>query len=149
MGLLQRIDEELKRAMKARDEATLSTLRLLKTAITYREIEAKSALDDDAILKVVQSLIKQRRDASVQFLQGGRPELAAKEDQEAAILAGYLPTPLAPEALSALVDEAAAEVKATSMKDMGAVMKAALDRVKGRAESRTVSELVKKRLSAK
>ena len=149
MSLKKRIDEDMKKAMKAKDTLTLDAVRMLKSAIGYKEIEAKGELDDAAVMKVAQTLIKQRRDSADQFKAGGRPELADKEEKEIVVLSAYLPTQLTAEELSRLVDEALAEAKATTLKDMGAAMKAANAKVAGRAEGKAVSELVKAKLSGK
>jgi hypothetical protein len=150
--LRERIEEDMKVAAKAQDKLRLSVLRLLKSAVMYREIEIGKALDDGGITSVIQSLVKQRRDSIDQYKAGGRDDLADKEQQETVMLQGYLPQALAPEELSAKVDDAIAKTGAKGPKDMGAVMKALLDPaagVAGRAENRTVSELVKSRLAAK
>lgn len=147
MSLKQRIDEELKAAMKARDEAALTAARMLKSAIGYREIEQKSELDDAGVVRLIQTLIKQRRDAAEQFRSGNRPELAEKEEREIAFLERFMPQQLSAEELERVVDEALAEAGATSMKDMGPAMKAVQQKVAGRADNRLVSELVRKKLS--
>ena len=147
MGLKQRIDEDLKRGMKARDPVALSATRLLKTEVTRREIELNKDLDEPEILRLVDKQLKQRLDSAEQFRKGGRPELAEKEEQEAAFLKAYLPEPLGPLELEQLVDAAVKETGAKSARDMGAVMKAALAKAQGRADGKAVSELVKKKLS--
>lgn len=150
MSQRQRIDDELKAAMKARvagtDSPRLETCRMLKSAIKYRELELGQPLDDAGIVAVAFALIKQRRDSAEQFRAGGRPEAAAKEEVEISILQGFLPEPLGEEALRKLVDDAIAEVGATGPKDMGAVMKVLKVRAAGRAEGKTLSELTKGRL---
>jgi uncharacterized protein YqeY len=147
MSLKLRNAEELKAAMKARDEARLSALRLLKSAVTNREIELGKELDDSEVLRLVEKQIKQRRESAEVYRQGGRPELAEREEKEAAALQPYLPARLSPVELERLVDEAIAETGATSMKQMGGAVKAALARAQGRAESKDVSELIKRKLS--
>ncbi|HET6439801.1 MAG TPA: GatB/YqeY domain-containing protein [Anaeromyxobacter sp.] len=149
MSLKERLDADLKTAMKERDGAKLSTVRLLKSAIKYREIELAKALEDTEVLVVVSSEIKRRRDSIEQYRAGNRPDLAEKEEAEVRVLQGYLPAQLAPDELRAKVDEVVRRVGATGPKDMGAVMKALLPEVQGRAEGKTVSELVKARLSGK
>jgi hypothetical protein len=150
--LRERIEEEMKVAAKAQDKLRLSVLRLLKSAVKYREIEVGKELDDGGITTVIQTLIKQRRDSIDQFKAGGREDLADKELQELTVLQGYLPQQLTAGELAAKVDEVIARVDAKGPKDMGAVMKALLDPaagVAGRAENKTVSELVKSKLAAK
>lgn len=147
--LRERIDSELKDAMRSRDELVTSVLRMLKSAVKYKEVEpgAKGPLDDAAILQVVSSLIKQRRDAVEQYTSGNRPDLAEKEQKEIAILQRYLPQQLSADELRAEVQKAIAESGAKAPKDMGAVMKLLMPRVQGKAEGKAISEEVKKQLS--
>jgi uncharacterized protein YqeY len=149
MALRERLDADLKTAMREKDAVRLSTVRLLKSAIKYREIEIAKALDDVEIQLVVASEMKRRRDSVEQYRAGNRPDLADKEEAELRVLQGYLPAPLGPEELRAKVEEAVRRLGAAGPKDMGAVMKALLPEVVGRADGRTVSELVKARLSGK
>ncbi|MGI5860782.1 MAG: GatB/YqeY domain-containing protein [Myxococcales bacterium] len=148
-SLKQRIAEDLKRAMKARDAASLSALRLLKSAITNREIELGSEVDDLEILRLVEKQLKQRRESAEVYRQAGRSELAEKEEKEASVLQSYLPARLAPDELERLVDEVIAELGASSMKDMGPVMKAALAKAQGRAASKAISDVVKSKLASR
>jgi uncharacterized protein YqeY len=147
--LRERIDADLKDAMRSKNELQTSTLRMLKSAIKYKEVEpgATGPLEDSAIQQVIATLIKQRRDSVEQYKSGGRPELAEKEEQEIAILQGYLPKQLTPEELRAEVQAALAAVGAKGPKDMGAVMKHLQPKVQGRAEGRAVSEEVKAQLA--
>ncbi len=151
MGLRQRVEEELKAAMKAMgsggDPLRLETIRLLKSAVRYKEIDVGAELDDAGVAQVVSSLIKQRRDSAEQFRTGGRGEAAAKEEAEIAILQGFLPAQLSSEELARLVGEAIAEAGAKGPRDMGAVMKLVKARVQGRADGKTLSDLVKARLA--
>ena len=149
MALKDQLDADLKAAMKDKDQLKLSTVRMLKSAIKYREIELMKPLEDAGIHAVITSEVKRRRDAVEQYKAGNRPELAAKEDAEIAILQGYLPQQLTREELEAKVAAAVAATGAQGMKDMGKVMKALLPEVQGRAEGSAVSELVKARLSGK
>jgi len=149
MSLKQRIDEDLKRAMKARAAAAVSAARLLKAAILEREIATQNqALPDEDVVKIVEKQVKQRRESADIFRKNGRDDLADREEKELAVLSGYLPARLSDAELDRLVDEAIAEVGATSMKQMGLAVKAALARAQGRADGKAVSELVKKKLSA-
>lgn len=147
--LRERIDADLKDAMRSKNELSLGVLRMLKSAIKYKEVEpgASSPLDDAGIMQVIGTLIKQRRDSAEQFKSGGRPELAEKEEAEISVLQNYLPQQLTPEELAALVQAAIAEVGAQGPKDMGPVMKAVQPKVAGRAEGRAVSEAVKTALA--
>jgi uncharacterized protein YqeY len=146
MSLRQKIEDDLKAAMKAREEARLSTLRLLKSAVKYREIELGKTLDDAEVVVVVNSLTKQRRDAADQFRAGGRPDAADKEEAEIVVLKEFLPEQLSRAEVAELVDKAVADTGASGPKDMGLVMKRLKETIAGRADGRTLSELVKERL---
>jgi len=149
MGTLkERVDAELKDAMRSKNELTTSVLRMLKSAIKYKEVEpGGKPLDDQGVLQVIGTLIKQRRDSVEQFRAGGRPELAEKEEKEISLLQAYLPAQLTPEQLAAAVREAIAAVGAKGPKDMGAVMKALMPKVQGKAEGKAISDEVKAQLS--
>jgi len=149
MSLKERLDQDLKTAMREKAQLRLDTIRMLKSAIKYREIELMKPLDDAGIYSVISSEVKRRRDAAEQYKAGNRPELAEKEEKEIVILQAYLPQQLSQDELRAKVDAAVAAVGAQGMKDMGKVMKALLPEVQGRAEGSAVSELVKARLSGK
>jgi uncharacterized protein YqeY len=149
MGLKETLDQDMKSAMRERAELKLSTIRMLKSAIKYREIELGKPLDDAGVVAVVGSEIKRRRDSVEQYRAGNRPELADKEQAEIEFLQAYLPRQLSDAELRAKVDEIVAKVGAKGPKDMGAVMKALLPEVQGRADGKTVSELVKTRLAGK
>jgi uncharacterized protein YqeY len=149
MGLKERLDQDLKSAMRGKAQLRLDTIRMLKSAIKYREIELMKPLDDAGVQGVIGSEVKRRRDAVEQYRTGNRPELAEKEEAEIAILQEYLPQPLSEDELRAKVDEAVKKVGAQGMKDMGAVMKALMPEVQGRAEGKAVSDMVKARLSGK
>jgi uncharacterized protein YqeY len=150
MSLQERIDTEIKDAMRAKAAAKLSLLRMLKSAFKYASIEkggAEVALDDAEALNVVRREIKKREDSVESYEKGGRPELAEKERVEIGLLAGYLPKALAPEEVEVLVREAIAEVGATSRQQMGAVMKVATANAAGRVDGRTLSSEVQKQLT--
>ena len=149
MALKDTLDADLKAAMKGKDAVKLSVVRLLKSAIKYREIELAKTLEDAEIHGVIASEIKRHRDSVEQFRAGNRPDLAEREEAEIRILQGWLPAQLTPDELRAKVDEVVKRVGAQGPKDMGAVMKALLPEVQGRAEGKLVSELVKARLSGK
>ncbi|HVO21556.1 MAG TPA: GatB/YqeY domain-containing protein [Anaeromyxobacter sp.] len=149
MALKERLDADLKAAMKEKDGVKVSTVRLLKSSIKYREIELAKALDDAEIQGVLASEVKRRRDSVEQYRAGNRADLAEKEEAEIRVLQGYMPAPLSPDELRAKVEEAVRRVGAAGPKDMGAVMKVLLPEVAGRAEGKTVSELVRARLSGK
>jgi hypothetical protein len=149
MALRERLDEDMKAAMRQKDQLRLSTIRMLKSAVKYREIEIMKTLDDAGIQSVISSEIKRRRDSVEQYRAGNRNDLADKENAEIRVLQGYLPQQLSAEELAAKVDEVIAQVGAQGPKDMGAVMKALLPAVQGRADGKVVSELVKQRLAAR
>ena len=143
-----RIDADLKDAMRAKDEIKLSTLRMMKSTIKYKEVEPGASLLDDAqILGVLATLVKQRRESIEQFRAGKRDDLADKEEKEIAVIQLYMPQQLTATELSAEVAAAIVEAKATSAKDMGAVMKVASPRLKGKAEGKAISEEVKAQLA--
>ena len=147
--LIERIEGELKDAARARDKHRLGTLRMLKSALKYREIEINKELSDAEVVQVAQTLIKQRRDSASQFKSGGRPELAQNEEAEILILEAFLPRQLSDAELLALANEAVAETGAKDAKGMGAVMKALMPKIAGRAEGKRVSDAVKAALAAK
>ncbi|MDQ3262646.1 MAG: GatB/YqeY domain-containing protein [Myxococcota bacterium] len=146
--LRERLDTDLKDAMRAKKELELSVLRMLKSAIKYKEVEpGAKAVDDGTVLSIIATLIKQRRDSVEQFRAGGRADMADKEEQEIAVLQAYLPSQLSAADLAAEVQKAIAESGAQGPKEMGAVMKILLPRVQGQAEGKTVSDEVKAQLS--
>ena len=145
----ERIDADLKDAMRSKNELHTSVLRMLKSAIKYKEVEpgASGPLDETAILQVIGTLIKQRRDSVEQYKTGGRADLAEKEEQEISVLQSYLPKQLTPDELRTEVQAAITQAGAKSAKDMGAVMKLLSPKLQGRAEGRAISEEVKSQLS--
>ena len=147
MSLKERITGDMTAAMKSKEAARLSTLRMVKAAVQNREIEKGGALTDEELTKALQSLVKQRRDSVEQYEKAGRAELAEKERAEIAVIEEYLPRAASREQIEQAVAAVIAELGATSMKEMGAVMKAAQARLAGRnADGRTVSEVVKSKL---
>ena len=149
MSLRDKLNADLKEAMKARDQIRLDTIRNIKSAMKYKEVAGTEAteLSDDEIVKVVTGLVKQRREAAEQFRAGNRPELAEKEEKELSILQQYLPQQLTEVEVEAIVVAAIQESGATTPKEMGAVMKIVQPKVAGRADGKVVSELVKKKLA--
>jgi uncharacterized protein len=147
MSLKDRITTDMTAAMKAQDAPRLSTLRMVKAAIQNREIDKGAPLMDEELTKLFQSLVKQRRDSVEQYERGNRPELAAKERAEIRVIEEYLPQAATREEIEQAVAAAIQETGATTMKEMGAVMKATQARLAGRsADGRTVSEIVKAKL---
>jgi len=150
MNLQERIDSDLKEAMRAKDATKLGVLRMLKSALTYAAIEKSGAdadLNEAEAVQVIRKQVKQRHDSIESFEKGGRAELATKEKQELSILNTYLPQAMSPDELSKIVRETIAEVGATSKAQMGAVMKATQAKVAGRADGKTLSVEVQKQLS--
>jgi len=147
MSLMETIIADLTEAMKAKDADKLSTLRMVKANLMNRKIEKGGELTDDEITKALQSLVKQRRDSIESYEKGGRTELAAKEKAEIGFIEIYLPQAASAEEIDQAVADAIVETSASSMKDMGTVMKAAMGRLAGKAaDGRLVSDAVKARL---
>src|SRR5579863_4769308 len=152
MSLPEQIQKDITAAMKAREEARLSTLRMVKSALKNREIEKMSPLDDKEAQQVLTTLIKQRKESVEQFLKGGRKEMADKEAAEISLIETYLPKAAAEAEVVAGVKAVIAEMGAPTMKDMGTVMKNAMARFSGagmRVDGKVVSETVKRELAAK
>ena len=149
MSLQERIDSELKEAMRAKDAPRLGVLRMLKSALKYSALEKQGAageLDDAETMQVIRKQVKQRQDSIASFEKGGRPELAAKEKEELAILNAYLPQTMDATELANAVREAIAETGATSRAQMGAVMKVLQAKLAGRADGKTLSQEVQRQL---
>jgi uncharacterized protein YqeY len=147
MSLKDRIQDDMKAAMRARDSDRLTTIRMLMAAMKQREVDERIELDDIAVVAIVDKLLKQRKDSVIAFRQGGREDLVAKETAEIGVLEAYLPQRLAPEAIAAVVEEIVAELGATGPGDMGRVMAAAKARLAGQAEMALVSAAVKQALT--
>ena len=148
MALVDGLSASIADAMRKHDAVRLSTLRMLKAALMNREIERGHALDDGESLQVVASLVKQRKDSIEQFTKGGRPELADKEQSEIRVLEAYLPAAADPATVEQAVVDAIQETGATSLKDMGRVMKAAMARLAGlTVDGKTVNEVVRRKLA--
>ena len=152
MPLVDQIQKDITSAMKARDEARLSTLRMVKTALKNREIEKMAPLDDKEAQQVLGTLIKQRKDSIEQFTKGGRQEMADKEAAEITLIETYMPRAASEADIVASVKEVIAEMGSPGMKDMGTVMKNAMAKfaTQGmRVDGKVVSEAVKKELAGK
>ena len=149
MALVDGLSASIADAMRKHDAVRLSTLRMLKSALVNRAIERGHALDEAESLQVVASLVKQRKDSIEQFTSGGRPELAAKEQSEILVLETYLPAAADPAAVEQAVIDAIQETGASSPKDMGRVMKAAMARLVGQTvDGKAVNELVRRKLAS-
>ena len=151
MTLLERVDSDMKEAMRARDATRLGVLRMLKSALKYAAIAksgAEAELSEAEAVQVIRKQARQRQDSIESFEKGGRVELAKKENEELSILNGYLPQAMSGDELAKIVRETIAETGATSKAQMGAVMKAVQAKVAGRADSRTLSAEVQKQLGS-
>jgi uncharacterized protein YqeY len=149
VAVKEQLDVELKQAMRDKDALKLSVIRMLKSAIKYREIELIKPLDDAGVLAVISSEIKRHKDSVEQYKAGNRMDLADKEEAELKILQGWLPAQMGVEEIQRLVEAAVLKANAQGPKDMGAVMKLLMPETQGKADGKVVSELVKARLSGK
>jgi uncharacterized protein YqeY len=148
MKLRDRISEDLIAAMKSKEAARLSVLRMMKAAIRNKEIDSRQELEDGQVLQVLVSLIKQRKDSIEQFAKGGRQDLADKESAEIKVIEAYLPAGVSDEEIAGAVAAVVAELGVTSIKDMGKVMKACMARFAGRpVDGAKISERVKAKLN--
>jgi uncharacterized protein YqeY len=141
--LKERLTEDMKSAMRGAEKERLSTIRMVQAAIKQREVDERITLDDAQVLAVLEKMIKQRRESIAQFEQGGRADLVAKERAEIELLKTYLPAPLSPAELDALITDAIAASGATSVKDMGKVMGIVKSKAAGRADMGAVSARIK------
>ena len=146
MSIQDQLLEAMKVAMKAKDSLRLSTIRMARTAVKNAEIEARQELDETAVIKILSTLVKQRREAAEAYRET-RPELAEKEELELAVLQEFLPAQLSESEVEELIASAIAESGASSMRDMGAVMKLVTPQTTGRADGKMVSNLVRKKLA--
>lgn len=146
MKLIEQINDDLKVAMRAKDELVLSTLRLLKSAARNREIELGHILSDEELAEVVAKAVKQRRDSIIEYEKGNRAELASKEKAEIKILEKYLPAQLSQEEISKTIDEVIKSTGAQSLQDFGKVMSAVMPKLKGQADGTIVASLTKDKL---
>jgi len=146
-ALKERITEDMKAAMRAKDAGRLSAIRLLQAAIKQKEVDERVVADDAAVLAIIEKLIKQRKDSIEQFAKAGRTDLVDKEKAELDLLAGYLPQQMSEAELAAAVDAAIAESGAAGLQGMGKVMAILKPRLAGRADMGRVSALVKQRLT--
>ena len=148
MPLMERIQKDLTQAMMSKDELRLSVLRMVKSALKYKEIEKVRALEDGEALQVLQTLLKQRRESVEQFAKGGRQDLVDKETKEIAILEAYLPAGASDSDMNDAIEAAIKETGANSPKAMGAVIKSAKSRLEGKTvDGKTLSDRVRERLS--
>ncbi len=148
MGLEERLVEEMKQAMKSNDKLRLSTIRMIRTALKNKEIDLRKKLSDDDIFKVIQGMVKKGEEAVDQFKAGGRMDLVEKESTEIEILKSFLPEPLSREEMLSIIDETIKETQASSLKDLGKVMKSVMPKLGGKADGKLINELVKEKLSS-
>ena len=147
MPLLERIQKDMVEAMKAKDEARLSAVRMIKTALKKLEVDSMKPLDETAEMQVLNSLIKQRTESADMFRKGGRIELAEKEEAERTLIESYMPAPATADEIDRAITDALAETQVTSPKQMGVVMKAAQAKLSGkRVDGKALSEKVRARL---
>ena len=147
MSLKDRITEDMKAAMRAKDSERLGTIRMITAAIKQREVDERITLDDVQVLSVLEKMIKTRKESVVQFQQGGREDLVAKEQKEIDLLQAYLPAQLSEAELDALIAQSIAEAGATSIKEMGKAMALLKQKAAGRADMSAVSAKLKAKLS--
>jgi hypothetical protein len=148
MTLKEKVDQEMVRALKAKDKTRLSALRMLKSGLHNREIDLKRELGEAEFLQLVASMVKQRKDSIEQFEKGGRTDLVKKEKAELKVIEEFLPSQLSEADLDSAITEAIREVGATGIRDMGKVMKVLMPKVTGRADGKVVGDKVKARLPA-
>jgi uncharacterized protein YqeY len=148
MSLKETIQRQMTAAMKQKDAIRLGTLRMLRAAIKNREVELQQGLDDHQVVRVVRSQIKQRKEAISQYEEGGRDDLAQKEQQELAVLMSFMPRELSPEEIEGVVTNTIQELHAKDMKDMGRVMKTVMGKVADSADGKVVNDIVRKHLTA-
>jgi uncharacterized protein YqeY len=147
MGLEERLVEEMKQAMKSNEKAKLSTIRMIRSAVKNKEIDLRKPLDDDTILRVIQGMVKKSEESIEQFKAGGRMDLVEKETKEIEIMKSFLPQPLSREEVLKVIDQTIEETKASSLKDLGKVMKTVMPKLGGKVDGALVNQLVKERLS--
>ena len=147
MSLEERLMEEMKQAMKSNEKLRLSTIRMIRTSVKNKEIEVRKKLEDEEILRVIQGMLRKSEEAVEQFRAGGRMDLVEKETQEMEILKSYLPQSLGQEEILKVIDETIQENQASSLKDLGKVMKSVMSKLAGKADGKLINQLVKERLS--
>ena len=147
MGLEERLVEEMKHAMKSNDKLRLSTIRMIRSAVKNKEIEQRSQLTDESIVKVIQGLVRKGEESVEQFRVGGRMDLVEKEEKEIEILKSFLPLPFSREEILRAIDQSIEETQASSLKDLGKVMKSVIPKLGGKADGKLINQLVKERLS--
>jgi uncharacterized protein YqeY len=147
MSLEERLVEEMKQAMKSNDKLKLSTIRMIRSALKNKEIDLRKKLEDEDIVKVIQAMMRKGEESVEQFETGGRMDLVEKEKSEIEIMKSFLPKPLSQEEILEIIDQSIQETQASSLKDMGKVMKSVMPKIGGKADGKLINQLVKERLS--
>jgi uncharacterized protein YqeY len=147
MNLEERLVEEMKQAMKSNDKLKLSTIRMIRSALKNKEIDLRKKLEDEDIVKVIQAMMRKGEESVEQFETGGRMDLVEKEKSEIEIMKSFLPKPLSQEEILEIIDQSIQETQASSLKDMGKVMKSVMPKIGGKADGKLINQLVKERLS--
>ena len=147
MELEERLVDEMKRAMKTNDKLRLSTIRMIRSASKNKEIELRKKLDDEDVLRVIQGMVRKGEESVEQFQAGGRTDLVEKEQTEIEILKSFLPQPISQEEILRIIDQSIEETQASSLKDLGKVMKSVMPKLGGKADGKLINQLVRERLS--
>lgn len=147
MSLEERLAEEMKQALKSSDKLRLSTIRMIRSALKNKEIELRKKLEDEEVEKVIQVMVRKGEESVEQFQIGGRMDLVEKEKKEIEVLKSFLPKPLSQEEILKIIDQSIQETQASSVKDIGKVMKSVMPKIGGKADGKLVNQLVKERLS--
>jgi len=147
MNLEERLNEEMKQAMRSADKLRLSTIRMIRSAIKNKEIEQRKKLDDEAIFKVIQGMVRKSEESIEQFKAGGRMDLVEKEQKEVETMKSFLPQPLSREEILKIIDQTVEETQASSLKDIGKVMKSVMPKLEGKADGKLINQMVKEKLS--
>jgi uncharacterized protein len=147
MGLEERLVNEMKEAMKSNEKLRLSTIRMIRSAVKNKEIELREKLDDGGIQRVIQGMVRKGEESVVQFEAGRRVDLVEKEKKEIEILKSFLPQSLSQEEIIQIIEQGMEETQASSLKDLGKLMKAVMPKLQGKADGKLVNQLVKERLS--
>jgi len=147
MSLEERLIDEMKQAMRSNDKLRLSTIRMIRSAAKNKEIELRKKLEDDDIFKVIQGMVRKGEESLEQFEAGRRMDLVEKERKEIEILKSFLPQPISREEILKVIDQDIEESQASSLKDLGKVMKSVMSKLEGKADGKLINQLVKERLS--
>ena len=147
MSLEERLVEEMKQAMKSNEKLKLSTIRMVRSALKNKEIELRKKLEDEDIVKVIQAMVRKGEESVEQFQAGGRMDLVEKEKSEIEIMKSFLPQPLSQEEILKIIDQSIQETQASSLKDLGKVMKSVMPKMGGKADGKLINQLVKEKLS--